>query len=254
MLNSSFNLFRDSPNSRGLYKRRNRSGRYFQKQNSVNNTTDDCIILPDNPPEVISLLDTDDEHEKSNKKRKQPPTHANGPSPKRNKKIRQPNFSPKAGPSDAAKLRYPTPDALVPFFIDTKKDDAPVMQIPLYKSNNDSIICLDDTLPQPLTSSTGTKYESVLSDSVVIVEDESQVEKGLDASLEEGEIPPDDSFIPLESGPAVSFKGFRGPEGWDLFFSIQIAIVVIVATKEEKEETKSDRTKDRKTSCYSRWK
>lgn len=74
------------------------------------------------------------------------------------------------------------------------------MQIPLYKSKSDSIICLDDTPTVPITlsqqSSLGAtaKYDSVLNDSVVVVE-----------TLEEGEIPPTEEFIPLTSAGTVSF-------------------------------------------------
>lgn len=205
-----------------MYKRRNRrSGRYFQFQqnnpttiHTISNSQEDCIILPDKPPEVISLLDTDDETENNNK-RKLPLQQQNEQSPKR-KHARLSGNSPQAGPSEAAKIRYPQTDAFTPFstdtkndafFIDTKSEDTPILQIPLYKSTNDSIICLDDTLPTlPSSSSTLPKYESILNDSIVVIADDSQVEeKKLNETLEEGEIPPDDSFIPLES---VSIRKF----------------------------------------------
>lgn len=193
-----------------MYKRRNRrSGRYFDSQTSIN-STDDVIILPDKPAEIISLLDSEDETENNNKRKRGPKYHSEQ-SPKR--KHTRFDVSPEAGPSTAAKLRYPQTDAFTPYFIDTKKeDDTPVIQIPLYKPNNDSIICLDDTLaPAPLleqsSPSSLTKYESVLNDSVVIVMDESHVEDHQrNETLEEGEIRADDSFIPLDSGPAVSIK------------------------------------------------
>lgn len=191
-----------------MYKRRNRrSGRYFTNQIS-NTSTDDCIILPDKPPVVISLVDTDDEGDNI-LKRKLPLQDKNEQSPK-HKRTRLSN-SPKAGPSTSSQNKNGQTEN-VPFFIDTKKEDAPILQIPLYKPNNDSIICLDDTLPQPplpVLNASIPKYESVLQDSVIVLLDDSHVEnKKGNATLEDGELPPDDSFIPLESGSAVSYLKF----------------------------------------------
>uniref|UniRef100_A0A336MYG1 CSON009582 protein n=2 Tax=Culicoides sonorensis TaxID=179676 RepID=A0A336MYG1_CULSO len=221
LMNSSSNMFQDSPNAQGMYKRRNRRRsrnlrRIFQ---TSMNSNDDCIILPDKPPEIISLIDDESDQEttaNNNKKDESLSNALSNLSPfKGNRKKKKNNRSLNHNeivPSTSSMKRYPENEAYTPFFIDTKKEDTPVLQIPLYEvPKNDSIICLDDTItPNPSsTTETATEqissepqikkydtYESVLNDSQTIVIDDENMSQA-EMTLEEGEIRED--FIPLST-------------------------------------------------------
>lgn len=212
--------YQDSPNGNGMYKRRRqRTRRSIQRLRESNSmqSSDDVILIPDKPPEVISLLDSDDEMENSNQGNLVNVLRTS--TKKLENQSRKRRFDSPSSSSGPSK-RFASKDTFVPFFIDNKKEETPVLQIPLYNplKKDISIICLDDTQEsEELSQGTGPepvkvkKYSSLLqNESVVLVADNTLEDGELYNTLEDGEIQ-DKDFIPINSKTTANKNSEKEP-------------------------------------------